>query len=820
MWLKVATDLRYTMRTMKRSPGLVITTVLTLAIGIGANTAIFSIVDGVFLRSLPFPEPQELVSLNSDFAGTNMPDIGISTLELEDFRDRSGIFQELSAVWPMDGNLTGGDKPERIEALAIGANYFKMLGTKPRLGRLFLPEDGNRWISQTTVISSGIWKRLFGADPNVLGRRVYLDYDPFVIVGVLRPEFHHPGATLQSEPDFFITGNFRGGGFPVNPSRGDRMIPMAIGRLMPGVGVESARSRLDVFARGLRERYPQDYPLAARWTPRIVSLQESLASGSRKIMLVTMGAVMLALLACCATVANLLLARASVRRREFSIRGALGASRMDIVRQLGVESLVLSSMGALLGILLAVVGTPLVVEFAPISLPRVNEFGIHGTVLGFTLLSTIATAVLCGMAPAWHISRINMTDDLRDNGRGSGTGRSVHRARSVLVVSQIALSFILMTGAGLLIRSVWNMLRVDAGFNPHHVLAGTIWFPPPDGQEERTKKYDSHEKRVQFVDRLLQQLHRVPGVELAAMGSADAIPLTGWNSREFGLEGKNAQQNQSLSAQMSSISPDYFQVVGSHLLSGRGFTDAERGDYRVAVINKALAQRFWMSESPLGKRIRVGRDWWVIVGVADDIKTTGLDQPAVPHIYFPIYQDSGYSMSVLLRTSNSPESQKNALEESIRKVDPDLSIFAVRTMDEVVSRSMGTRRFAFLTIGSFGVLSMGLALLGVYAVTVFTVRQRTREIGIRIALGASRGQASAVILRQGGLLIVWGLVGGILGAVLLTRFLHGFLFGATPTDPVTFACVSAVLTISAFLACYLPARRAAHLDPTTALRAE
>jgi predicted permease len=379
MFLKVSTDLRYTLRTMRRSPGLVIAAVLTLAIGIGANTAIFSIVDAVFLRSLPFPEPHRLVNLSCDLAGTNLPDVGISTPELEDFRDRSGVFQELSAVWPMDGNLTGGDRPERIEALAVSAGYFKMLGTKPSLGRLFLPEDGHRWISQTTVISYGIWKRLFGADPKVLGRRVYLDYDPFVVAGVLPPEFHHPGSTLQNEPDFYITGSFRGGAFPLNPSHGDRMIPSAIGRLMPGVTVEQAQSRLDGFAHQLSAQYPRDYPTAARWTPRITSLQASLAVGSSNILLVTMGAVMLVLLTCCATIANLLLARASGRRKEFSIRAALGASRVDILRQLAVESFTLSFLGALLGVILAIRAIPLLVELAPISLPRHSWrcVGIH-----------------------------------------------------------------------------------------------------------------------------------------------------------------------------------------------------------------------------------------------------------------------------------------------------------------------------------------------------------------------------------------------------------------------------------------------------------
>jgi putative ABC transport system permease protein len=813
-------DFAHTMRQVRRSPGFTAVVVLTLALGIGANAAIFSIVDAVFLRRLPFPEPQRLVNLNCDLAGTNMPDIGMSIPELEDFRDRSGVFRELSAAWPMDGNLTGGNKPERIEALAVSASYFRMLGTKPSLGRLFLPEDGVPWISPTTVISYGIWKRLFGSDPNILGRRVYLDYDLFVVAGVLPPEFRHPGAVLQSEPDFYITGSFRGGSFPLNPGRGERYIPSAIGRLAPGVTLRQAQSKLEGFAHALSAQYPRDYPAAAKWTPRITSLQASLAAGSRSILLVTMGAVMLVLLTCCAMIANLLLARASVRRKEFSLRAALGASRLDIIGQLAVESFTLSFLGALAGVFLAVEAIPILVEFAPISLPHVNGFAIHGDVVGFTLLTTVATAVLCGMAPALHLSRSNLTSDLKNKGQGAGTGRTVHRARAVLVVSQIALSFILMTGAGLLGRSLWNMLRVNAGFNPSHVLSGSIWFPPPDGHEERTRKYDSLDKRSLFVEQLLGRLRTIPGVESAAVGSADAIPLTGWNSHGFALEGNNAQQDQSFSAQVSSITPDYLQVVGSRLSYGRGFTDADRGGYRVALINEALARRFWKSERPLGKRIRTWGNWWVIVGVVGDIRTTGLDQPPLPHIYVPIYQASDYAMSILLRTSTPPGAQMRALERGVRTVDPDLSVFAIRTMDQVVSRSMGTRRFALLTMGGFGIVSLGLALMGVYAVMAFAVEQRTQEIGIRIALGAGRGRVLGVILRQGMWLTVWGLLSGTLGAIWLTRFLQGFLFGATPTDARTFACVAAMLTALAFLSCYFPARRAASLDPTTALRAE
>lgn len=822
MFTKVVQDFQCTLRTMRRSPGLVIVAVLTLAIGIGGNTTIFSIVDAVLLRSLPFPEPQRLVHLSGDMPGTSMPDVGLSVPELDDFRDRSGVFEQISAVWPMDGNLTGVDKPSHIEAMAVSKDYFKMLGADPFKGHLFTSEDGIPWMSQNTVISYGAWKRLFGSDPNVLGRKIFLDYDRYVIVGVLPPGFHHPVLTLHGEPEFYLTGSFRGGPFPLNPPRTTRWIRGAVGRLKPGLTVEQAQVKLEIFARQIRLQYPNDYPAVANWTPNITPLQMRLAGGSRNVLLIMLGAVLLVLLICCATIANLLLARASTRRREFAIRSAIGARRGDLIRQLAVESFTLSFLGAAAGILFAAWAIPLLVEAAPFPIPHVNGFGLNATVLGFTLLACITTAVLCSLIPAFHVSRLSLVENLKDSTRGSGFGLMGHRSRSALVVCQISLSLMLMTGAGLMFRSLWNVLQIDPGFNPRHVLVSSVWLPPPG--DPKARKYNSREARTLFAERLLERMKQMPGVESAAIGTGDAIPLVGWNSNPFAIEDKTPQQNESFSAQITGISPDYLNVVGGHLLAGRNFTAADNGDYRVALINQAMQRRFWPKESPLGKRIRTGKAesplCWVIVGVVNDIKTEGLEKPTLPHIYFPIYQQSGYAMSLLLRTASRPEAQLPDLERAVQSVDPDLSIFAARSMDQVVAQAMGTRRFTLVIIGGFAAVAMGLALMGVYAVTVFAVSQRTQEIGVRIALGASRFHVLSVVIKQGMLLTLWGISGGVIGAALLTRFLQSFLFDATATDPVTYCCVAGLLAFASLVACYLPARRAANMDPTAALRSE
>ena len=816
-------DVRYGVRRLWRSPGFTIFAVLAVTIGIGANTAIFSIVEAVLLRSLPFPEPQRLVHLTADMAGTGVRDIGFSLPELEQIRAQAGAFEDVSPAWPMDGNLTGTDKPSRVEAIAVGTSYFRMLGTRPVLGRLFLAEDGIPWMSENTVISYGAWRRLFASDPKILGRKIHLDYDPYIVVGVLPPEFHHPGFTLQGEPDFFLTGSFRGGAFPQHPTQtGWRMFPGAICRLKAGVNIEQAQSRLGAFAAETGRQYAKDYPVSSGWKPRIEPLQQHLAGDSRTILLVMEGAVMLVLLLCCTTIANLLLARSTVRRREFALRTALGASSANLIRQLLLESSLIAITGTAGGILLALFLTPLIVDSAPFSLPHVNRFGINGTVLLFTLAASIVTALVCGLAPSFRVVRCNTVEALKEGGSAIKGDSSGARLRNMLVAGQFAVSLVLLIGAALMCRTLLLVLHVDAGFNPHHVLTGSIWLPPPG--DPTARRYADPEARSIFVRKLLDEMKRIPGVEAAAVATGDAIPLVGWNSSPFAVEGRPDGRGDGLSAQMTSVSPEYFQLLGAHLLAGRTFTAADDHGLRVALINETMANTLWRAQNAIGKRIRTGPaespQWWVIVGIVNDIKADGLDKPTLPHLYFPIYQRSDYALSVFLRTATRPEAQAAALERAVRTVDPDLSVFAMRSMDDVISSVTGTKRFMLLLLGGFAGVAMGMALMGVTAVTLFAVTQRTQEIGIRIALGASRRNVLALILRQGNRLTLWGAAAGIVGAFLLTRFLSSFLYRTSPIEPVAFVFATVFLVGGSLLACYFPARRAVRMDPMAALRKE
>ncbi len=816
-------NVRYGVRRLWRSPGFTIFAVLAVTIGIGANTAIFSIVEAVLLRSLPFPEPQRLVHLTATMPGTGMRDIGFSLPELEQIRAQSGAFEDVSPTWPMDGNLTGADKPSRIEAIAVGASYFRMLGTRPVLGRLFLAEDGIPWMSENTVISYGAWRRLFASDPNILGRKIHLDYDPYIVVGVLPPVFHHPGFTLQGEPDFYLTGSFRGGAFPQHPTQtGWRMFPGAICRLKTGVSIEQAQSRLGAFAAETVRQDAKDYPASSGWMPRIEPLQKYLAGDSRTILLVMEGAVMLVLLLCCTTVANLLLARSTVRRREFAVRTALGASTGNLVRQLILESSLISIAGAAGGILLAMFLTPLLVNTAPFPLPHVNRFGINSAVLLFTLSASIGTALVCGLVPSFRVIRSNTVEALKEGGSAIKGESSGARLRNLLVAGQFAVSLVLLIGASLMCQTLWLVLHVNAGFDPYHVLTGSIWLPPPG--DPTARRYADPEARSVFVRKLLAEMKKTPGVEAAAVATGDAIPLTGWNSSPFAVEGRPDGQGDGLSAQMTSVSPEYFQVLGAHLLAGRTFTSGDDHGLPVALINQTMANMLWRNQNAIGKRIRTGPaespQWWVIVGIVNDIKADGFDRPTLPHAYFPIYQRSDYALSVFLRTAKRPEAQTAALGRVIQTVDPDLSVFAVRSMEDVVSSVTGTRRFITLLLAGFAAVALGMALMGVTAVTLFAVSQRTQEIGIRIALGASRRNILALVLREGNRLTLWGAAAGIVGAFLLTRFLANFLYGISPIEPVAFALATVFLVGGSLLACYFPARRAVRMDPVAALRKE
>jgi len=634
------------------------------------------------------------------------------------------------------------------------------------------------------------------------------------------PEFRHPGITLDGAVDVWITGG-TGANLLARTSRTRRRIPSALARLKPGLTPAQAQARMDVFAEGLRLQYPNDYPAAAAWTPRIAGLQSDLTSRGRPVLLILAGTLFLVLLVCCATVSILLLARGSARRREFAIQTALGAARWDLLRPLMIESLLVAFAGGGAGVALFASLQRVLFEFSPLRLPGVNSPGLDAGLFLFAAAVSIFAAVLSGLAPILQFTKTDVSSGLK-----SGPGSAVvarNPAQSAMVLSQVAFSLILMVGAGLLLKSFWSYLQVDPGFNPKDVVVANLWLSPPT-DPHAAQRYKSVEYRKAFVREVIRRMRALPRVEAAAVGAGDSIPLVGWNAAPFGLEEANVPPGEALSAQMTSVSPDFLQVMGLRLMSGRNFTETDDGENRVALIDQTMAARFWRGRDALGRRIRLGPEsapqWWTIVGVVRNMKTDAFDAPDAPHIYFPIYQRLNNGITIFLRNADKPDRVTRALRREIQSLDPDLPVFGVRTMEDVIARSMEQRRFALQVIGGFAFVAFALAAMGVYGITAFSVSRRTREIGIRMALGAERSQVLAMVIREGVSLVLRGLVPGLLGAFVLTRFLRTLLFHTTVTDAATYACVSAVLVVTALAACWFPARRATRIDPTVALRDE
>jgi putative ABC transport system permease protein len=818
-------DLRYAARMLRNRPGFTLVAVVTLSLGIGANTAIFSVVNAVVLNPLPFPHPEQIVLVRDDLTGRQLEDIGMSVDELKDFQERSGVFDQISAVWSVDANLTGSDRPERIELLAVSPNYFSLLGANAQLGRVFGPQDQAQGFAEGVVISDGLWRRLFGSDPNVLGRKVYADTDLYTIIGVMPPGFRHPGKTLRNEVDMWGTAGFSANPFPAPPGRNQRILPGAIARLKSGLTVQQAQVKLDAFVSELKNQFPKDYPAELGWTVRLLPAREALVGNVQTTLLVLLGAVGLVLLIGCVNIANLLLARASGRRREMAIRLALGAGRRRLVAQLLTESLLLSFIGGIVALAVVTSVIHLLVGLLPADIPRLNEVSINPTVLAFVFLVSTITGLLFGLVPALQTSRPKIVDNLKEGTLGSGTGASHQHFRNGLVVVEFALSLVLMIAAGLLLRSFGRLLEVNPGFDANNVLMARIWLPVPNNPE--LDQYRDPAKRVQFVKEVLRGTKALPGVHYAAVSTGNGVPLLGpHNLGGFTIEDQASTDDTVPTAQVSSVSPEYFNALRTPLLRGRMFTDSDDVNTpNVALVDEALVNRYFPNQDPVGHRIKRGgrtskAPWVTIAGVIGNIKSDGFDQPDQPHLYFPIFQNVGYSMAVYLRTDSSPMSSTNSLREQVQAVDPNLPVFGERSMEQVVKDSLGQRRFAMQVVALFGVLALLLASVGIYGVMAYSVSQRTREIGIRVALGASSGTILRWVLRQGLVLIAIGIITGLLAAFALMRLLRTLLFGVATTDVVTYAGLAGVLAIVALLACYIPARRAAKVDPLVALRYE
>jgi predicted permease len=820
----LAQDLRYAARTFRKNPGFAAIAVATLALGIGASCAIYTVVHSVLLKPLPFRDPGRLVRVTSDLTGQGLSDAGLSYPELSDYRGRSGLFTDISGVFPINANLTDGNRPERVEALLVDVNYFSMLGVEASLGRLFRPEDYRQGIAEVGVISDGLWRRRYGADRGVIGKTFRLDNDTYTILGVLPPVFRHPGRVMQTDVDVWCPAGWIASPFSDRPIRNAYFLQGAIARLAPGVSVEQARARLATLGAALAAEYPNDYPKTAGWVPRLSSLQEDLVGKSRPALLVLLGAVGFVLLIACANVANLLLARASGRRREIAVRRALGASRARLVAQLLTESVLLSLVGGGLGLALGVWGVELLLKIAPAALPRTGEIGVDVPVLAFAFLLSAATGLLFGMAPAIQSSGSELNETLKESARGSTGARGGNRLRGLLVVGEFALALVLLIGAGLLLKSFWRLQRVDPGFDGSNVLTASVWLPQPNKPE--TGPYFLHPPRALLYRRILSSLGRLPGVRSA--GGVSVLPLS--NQRptiRFAIEGRAADAGGTGTAESFLASPGYFPTMRISLVRGRFFTDAEdEKSVAVAVVNEAFEKRFFPGEDPIGRRVQGSAlrgqqpPWTTIVGIVADVKTRALDAAARPQLYRSLWQSSNLQLAFVVKSGAAAAGLAPAVGREVRAADSDLPVFAVRPMEEILSAAVAPRRFALDLLALFAAVALSLAAVGVYGVMAYTVSQRVHEIGIRMALGARRRDVFGLVLGQGFRLTVLGVVLGLAGALALTRGLSALLYDVGPRDPLTYAGIAALLCLVSLAACCVPARRATRLDPMAALRTE
>jgi predicted permease len=819
-------DVRYGLRMLVKKPTFTIVAVLTLALGVGANTAIFSIVDAVLLRSLPYRDPDRLVRIFFNEPGVGLRDVRFSKPEMDDLQTRAGVFEDVSPIFEGSENLTGTKQPERVEGVNTSFSYFSMLGVIPQIGRLYGPQDFVPGFAPEAVISDGLWRRAYGADPNVIGRTMRIDNDPLTIIGVLPRGFRHPGPTISGDAEVFGAGGFSGNPFPP-PMRGTRILVNGIGRLKPGLTLEQAQARLTAMAAELRHDFPADYPSQAQWTIEIQPLQETLVGNVRPMLLVLLGAVILIVFIVSLNIANLLLARASGRQQEMAVRLALGASRGRIVRQMLTESMLLSLIGGAAGIATAVGTLGFILRFVPSNVPRLNEVRIDWVVLAFALLISIFTGLLFGLVPAFHSAKGALSSAIREGGRGSGYSTKTGRLRDVLIVSELAFAVILMVGAGLLLRTLRDLLQENPGFNPTQVVTANMQLPNPN--ETETDPYLDIPRRATFDRELLRRMEAIPGVELAAITSA--LPTTNTNPNAVGgvaneglvIEDRPVESLQDLRAERIRISPDYFKVLQSTLLRGRSFTEAdEDGKPLVAVIDESTAHNFWPTQDPLGRRMRFRRDptkpWTTVVGIVKDIKSDGLDIDGVPHIYVSTYQDSSKNLGLVLRTSLPAALLEPQIRHEIQSIDPDVPVFNVSSMNDVLDRSLASHRFSADLVGAFAGLAVLLASIGIYGLLAYMVGQRSREIGIRMALGAQRDDILRMFLRKGVALAGVGIVAGLVFSASTASMMASLLYGVRPHDPAVFLIVPLLLFAVAVLASYLPARRATKVDPMIALR--
>jgi putative ABC transport system permease protein len=794
-------DLRYGARMLLKKPGFTLIAALTLALGIGANTAIFSVVNAVLIQPLPFAEPDRLVWMWGAIRnGSNRT--AVAPLDFLDYREQNKSFEQFAAMKsvPVYGNLTGSGDPERLEAALVTGNYFQALGVKPALGRAFLLENEQPGRDRVVVLSHGLWQRRFGADRTIVNRTITLDGRNYEVLGVMPPGLKFPRTAEMWAPMNFDSS-------PEMKQRRARFLRL-IGRLKPGVTLAQAQAEMDALSHRLEEQY---HTTKTGWSLRLVPLHERIAGNIKPTLFVLFGAVGFVLLIACVNVANLLLVRAAARVPEMAVRTALGASRRRIVRQMLTESLLLSLFGGALGVLLGAWGVDLLVALSANNIPPTANVKIDAMVLGFTLLVALFTGVLFGLVPALQSSSPNLNEMLKEGGRSATEGARRNRMRSMLVVLESAVAVMLLVGAGLLIRSFIRLQNVSPGFDERNVLTMQISLS--------RGRYGAPEKARSFFDQLQQRLHSLPGVE--SVGMIRELPLNGQsNDRPFTVEGRPpGSPNQRYDAEWRLINQDYFRAMRIPLLRGRNFTDQEvRQSDGLVIISESLSRAVFPNEDPLGKRLQLGQKPYEIVGIVGDIRQHALEIDPDATMYLPTLDIE--QTNLVLRTAGDPASIIGAVRKEVMAIDRDQPIASVRLMEQLMYESVAQPRFRTFLIGLFAALALLLAAVGIYGVMSQMVAQRTHEIGIRMALGAQARDVLGLALRHGMSLAIIGIAIGMAGALALTRLMGSLLFEVSATDPMTFAGVAMLQAVVALLACYIPARRATKVDPVVALRCE
>jgi putative ABC transport system permease protein len=797
-------DIRYGVRSFLKRPGFLVIALSTLALGIGATTAMFTVVNSVLLRPLQFPEPERIVLLESMNAAMGVDRSNTSLPDVVDWQQQSQSFEQVATFVSGGSFVTVGDETERVRSASVSAEFFPLFRTNPIHGRWINAGDTQKDSNWVAVISHELWQRRFGGAANVVNTEIKIRGKSTTIIGVMPAGFNYPSdcelwagfaPDLATEP------------------RDNRYVNV-VARLKPNVPLVQAQTELDT----INQRLSQTYPVTnTGWGVKVTELRERMVGKLRTSLLILLGAVAVVLLIACANVANLLLARAAYRQKEIALRTALGASRLRVVRQLLTESVLLSLVSGLIGLGLSVWLLKLLIAISPANSPRIEEIGIDWRVFMFALGVTILAGLLFGLVPALHTSRPDLNETLKESGRQGGSGSTRSRVGSVLIVSEIALSFFLLASAGLLIKSFINLRRIDPGFTPGNVLAFRLAVISPT--------YNSDEKRAQLWQQLVDQVKATPGVE--SVGAISSLPLGGdtFNlGRSVIREGDIEIPENAVNSRHLIITPEYFQTLKIPLKAGRVFNHQDNlQSVKVAVINEKLAHRLWPGENPIGKRLHVWRDekfFREVIGVVGSTKQS-LDEEAFNETYVSVAQDPNWgSLSIVVRTTGEPTAMAGSVREAIRSVDKTLPTYNLKTMDDVIATSAAPRRLPMMLLTAFAGVAMFLAMLGIYGVTSYYVTQRTHEIGIRMALGAQMNQILRLVLKQGLGLVVLGIVAGAVGSWFATRLLSSLLYGVSATDSVTFMLIAVLLIIVALLACYIPARRATKVDPMVALRYE